>query len=193
MFQDFIANLDREIVKSGKWEAPEQAQPDVIPDGTKLPVMIEKIEWMQSYENEAQLNIMWRVVDGPHNNRVLFQKLLLQGETKFVTGEKAEKKRVKDGNAFAVICVLAKATHLLRGNDWPTDGDLAASLAERRFTITAKVWKMKGDDGQDRTGNWIAGVAEYAPAPVATGAPMGKKELAKAAAAAGNFDDEIPF
>jgi hypothetical protein len=202
MLKDFWNDVDAEAVSEGKYEAPTFDDAP-LPQG-KYAVMIERAGWQCMSATEMTLSLMWRVMEGPHANRVVFQKLLLDGAGRFDREDKVAAKRKKARTMFAIITRLARADQLLMGENWPTDEELANELTDKMATIGVSIWKMKDEEnGGVKTGNWVSGVEVYSPASttpktnngapktVLTGMPASKEEVSKRGAT--DLYDEIPF
>lgn len=213
----FFDDLDQDALSSGKYEVEEKKDFGPLPEGDYV-CAVDKVSWSAFNVSETTLNIMWRVQEGDFENRVIFQKLLLDGAGKFDQPEKVAAKRKKARNMFAMVCKLGNAEHIIDGirttGEFPQDYVLAEHLEGTVAVLNTRIWSMNGDDGKKREGNWVAGikantvvakpVAPVKPAapakpktrvdmspPVFTWAPATLDELQNMGSRI--TDDEIPF
>lgn len=157
-----------------------------IPKDTGLLAAIEEAKW-DDYEGDDYISLKWRVLKGEHQNRVLFQKLYVQGDSK---AKDSMAKADKAKRMLAAIDANAGGK-LLKLDRVPEDTDLMSALVGKMMAIKVQVWSFKDDaTGETKSGNWIsavapkgAGSAPVASAPVKSVAPVVND----------NFDEDIPF
>ena len=165
---------------TGNYEQESQ-ELEPIPKNTGLLAAIEEAGW-KDYENDSYINLKWRVLKGEYQNRVLFQKLYVQGDSK---AKDSMAKADKAKRMLAAIDANAGGK-LLKLNKIPEDTDLMAALVGKIMAIKVQVWSIKDQQtGETKTGNWISAVApksgQSAPEPV------------KAPKQSYDEDDSIPF
>jgi len=139
--------VDDKEVKSGDFTL--QGKVEVIPSNTNCIAMIEEAKW-DEYKDEEYISLKWKVLQpAEYKNRVIFQKIKVY--------ENDENKAKKAQNMLLAINYNAKGNlHELQGA--PTATELQKALCNKLMQINVQVWKMQGDDGSDREGNWIAAV-----------------------------------
>jgi hypothetical protein len=152
-----------------------------IPKDTGLLSAVEEAKW-DDYENDDYISLKWRVLKGEYQNRVIFQKLYVNGDSKakdsMAKADKAKRMLAAiDANAGGKLLKLTGA---------PEDTDLMSALVGKMMAIKVQVWAIKQDDGSTKKGNWISAVAPKGAgsAPVKAAAPA-KPDY--------DDDDEIPF
>jgi len=166
---------------------------DPIPDGSSVLAFIEKAGWAETRDNDRYLEITW-VIEKPEEflNRKIFQKLwILDDDPNVKDEDKMNKKRDKAKKMLAAIDANAGGK-LGRKPGIPSNDDLALALATRQMVIRVQVWTIKGADGTENSGNWIAAIS-----PKNKELRVGERSKAPAASApprtAAADDDEIPF
>lgn len=214
---NFFDDLDQDALSSGKYEVEEKKDFGPLPEGDYV-CAVDTVSWRAFNVSETTLNIMWRVQEGDFENRVIFQKLLLDGAGKFDQPEKVAAKRKKARNMFAMVCKLGNAEHIIDGiratGEFPQDYVLAEALEGTVAVLNTRIWSMDGDDGQKREGNWVSGIKSntvvakpvVAPNPVAPAKPKARVDMSQpvftgAPATLDELrtmgrsfkDDEIPF
>ncbi len=160
-----------------------------IPKNTGLLAAIEEAKW-DDYENDEYISLKWRVLKGEYQNRVLFQKLYVSGDSK---AKDSMAKADKAKRMLAAIDANAGGK-LLTMQGKPEDVDLMSSLVGKMMAIKVQVWSFKDEtSGETKTGNWISAVAPKggASAPVAKAEPV--KKASKPTVDDDNFDEDIPF
>lgn len=139
------------------YEAPTGGG-EPIPDNTNVVAFAEKAEWSNFYQSEDQhVNVQWRVTKPEaYKNRVIFQKLDVYGKD-----PRAKDPQKKSDNAKRMLAAIdANAggqLSTLQGP--PSSEDLTRALTNKFMTLKVMKWEMDGDDGQTRSGNWIAAVS----------------------------------
>jgi hypothetical protein len=164
---------------------------DPIPDGSSVLAYVEEAKWDENRDGARYLNIKWRV-EKPEEflNRVVFQKLwILDDDPNVTDAVKMDKKRDKAKLMLAAIDANAGGK-LSRKPGIPTNDDLALALNTKQMVIRLQVWSMKGADGSDNTGNWIAAIS-----PKDKELRVGDRPASSPAKATGvdALDDDIPF
>lgn len=170
----------------GEFDAGGGGKP--IPNDTGCIAAIEDPKW-DSYEGENYISIRWRVsAPAPYANRVVFQKIYVEGKSSAKNPEEYRDKAVKmliaiDANAGGGLYQLQRA---------PTNDDLMRHLAGKLMAIKVMLWEMNG-----KTGNWVGAVAPpKSSASKAAPNPMQQKAAPPPPpppAASGDYDDSIPF
>jgi hypothetical protein len=158
-----------------------------IPKDTGLLSAIEEAKW-DDYEGDSYISLKWRVLKGEYQNRVLFQKLYVQGDSK---AKDSMAKADKAKRMLAAIDANAGGK-LLKLNIVPEDTDLMSALVGKMMAIKVQVWSFKDEtSGETKSGNWISAVAPKGAgsAPVKS-APVKKEALTMND---DNFDSDIPF
>lgn len=162
---------------------------DPIPANTGCIAAIEEAKW-DEYEGDRFINLKWRVMKpSEYEKRVIFQKIKVFG-----TARDKDKKATSDKAKRMLAAIDANAGgKLLKLGAEPSDMDLMSALVGKMMAIKVMIWKMKGEDGEERVGNWISAVA-----PAKGGAaskPAPKSVESKPAVAGDDFDpdSDIPF
>ena len=148
-----------------------------IPAGTQLPVMIEEAAW-DEYEGNRHIKIKWRIIDGEHKKRVIFQKVHVFGNP---TAKDIKANSDKAKRMLAAIDANAGG-QLMQVEGEPADTDLAKCLSNKIMTVMVQVWEMG-----DKKGNWVSAVAPRNGAAPAAPAP------ADPAVPTDPLDADIPF
>lgn len=170
------------------YEAPSGGG-EPIPNNTNVIAFAEKAEWSKFYESEDEfINIQWRVTKPEaYKNRVIFQKLDVFGKDPRAKDPKKKADNAKrmlaaiDANAGGQLATVQGA---------PSSEDLTRCLTNKFMTIKVMLWEMDGDDGQKRSGNWVAAVSPKGDVQE----PVVQKAAPVTAAAHQQIDDdEIPF
>ena len=177
---DFWDDVEEDALEDGKVASQDNG---TLPENAIVDCAIEKIEYFDSDDN-VTVNVMWRVIGKDFTNRVVFQKLLIDGDDKF-NPEKSETKRKRARQMFALIVRLAgtsKIEQLLRSGTLPTDQQLTM-LVGTKARLMLGVWDFNG-----RTGNWVKSLERITNEPVVNEVPA-----KKSAPRASDLDDEIPF
>lgn len=145
-----------------------------IPAGTRLKAMIDDAKW-DEFQGDEFINLRWTVLapDSYHNRKVFQKVRVLDKETK-----KADKAK----RMLAAIDANCGG-QLAKKEDAPGDMDLASALMNKPMMIEVQVWNMTGNDGQERSGNWVSRVA---PA-------NGSEQKQSATKPSSGSDDDIPF
>lgn len=177
---DFWDDVEEDVLEEGKVVSQSNG---ALPENAVVDCAIEKIEYFDSDDN-VTVNAMWRVIGKDFTNRVVFQKLLVDGNDKF-NPEKSEGKRKRARQMFALIVRLAganKIEQLLRSGVLPTNQQLTM-LVGTKARLLLGVWDARG-----KTGNWVKGLEKITDEPV-----VNEVQTKKAAPKAADLDDEIPF
>lgn len=138
-----------------------------IPDDTQCIAAIEEAKW-DEYETDRYISLKWRVMQPKeYDRRVIFHKVKVFGTSRDkdpqATADKAKRMLAAiDANAGG---------QLMKIQGEPSTMDLMSALVGKMMAIKVKVWQMTGDDGQERSGNWICAVAPGKAAPTAKPAP----------------------
>lgn len=123
---------------------------DPIPAKTQVKAMIDEIKW-DSYEGDRYINASWTVLaPEQYKNRKIFQKIRVE--------DGDSKKQDKAKRMLAAVAVNAGGG-LLKVKGIPQDTDLQKHLTMKPMVIMLQVWKIKGDDGEEKSGNWISAVS----------------------------------
>jgi len=145
--------------------------------GTQLKAMIDDAKW-DNFQDDDFISLRWTVLaPDDYKNRKVFQKVRVLDDD----AKKADKaKRM-------LAAVDANCGGKLAQNDRiPSDAELQQALLNRPMVIEVQVWEFTGDDGQNRSGNWVNKVA-----------PSGKTEPAPAqpqqASSTEGSNDDIPL
>lgn len=179
---DFWNDIDEDALETGKTEVKDDG--GVLPDGAKVPCTVERAGYYDG--DNVTANIMWRVTDGDFANRVVFHKMLIDGDDAY-NPEKSDAKRKRGRQQFATMLKLAGATDLLEGlkaGEIPSEMDLQADVIGGEALLTVGLWEIGG-----KKGNWVKAIE-----PVGGVAPAAKPFVSKPAKKAPvDLDDEIPF
>lgn len=120
-----------------------------IPNNTQVTAIIESSEW-DEYEGDRYIKNKWSIVDGEYQGRVIFQKVKVC--------ESDPKKKDKALRMLAAIDNNCGGKLQQLGVE-PDDMQLGINLTNTPMTLLLRVWKIKGDDGEEKAGNWIGAVA----------------------------------
>lgn len=155
----------------GNYEA-KGADLDPIPKDTGLLAAIEEAKW-NDYENDSYISLKWRVLKGEYQNRVIFQKLYVQGDTK---AKDSIAKADKAKRMLAAIDANAGGK-LLKLTGVPEDSDLMSALVGKMMAIKVQVWAIEDKKtGETKKGNWISAVAPKGNAKVPEPKPVPAKQ-----------------
>ena len=139
--------IDDKEVKSGDFTIGGQIE--VIPNNTTVLAFVEEVKW-DSYEGEEFINLKWKDLSpAEYKNRIVFQKLKVMQENKDKAKKAQQMLLAIDFNAKGKLSTLKSV---------PTNEELQKNICMKPMLITLQVWKMQGDDGQPREGNWISTV-----------------------------------
>ncbi len=162
-----------------------------IPNNTTCQAYIEEAKWTKGYQTEAEyINIRWRVVaPKAYNNRVIFQKLWVNGDNP--DERKTPEQRIKQGdNAKRMLAAIDANTGggLLKAGVMPDDQALQVNLLQKPMNIKVMKWEIKDQaTGETKYGNWISAVSPRS----AVAEPVKAAPVAQTTAEA--IGDEIPF
>jgi hypothetical protein len=180
-------NLAQQPVQR-EYEAPS-TDLEPIPDGSTVLAYIKEAKWDEDKNQNRFIKIRWDVLEPASvAKRVVFQKLWVKDpDPNAKDGATAAKKR--DNALKMLLTIDANCSGRLAANGGePDDDQLALALTSQQMLILCKVWSMKGSDGKEMEGNWIAGVF-----------PRNSRELkvpetaGKPAGGIDDIDDDIPF
>ena len=130
-----------------------------IPEGSTVIAAVENVQWQHDRDNNEFLEVKWRVAKPEaFANRIVYQKLwVTDSDPRAANEEKADVKR-KNGKRLLSRIDAEAGGKLARKSGKPTDDELAIALQNKTMAIKVMVWAMRGSDGTDMTGNWIAAV-----------------------------------
>lgn len=166
---------------------------EAFPNGTVLKAYIDEASVKTFTDGTRVVQLRWTVLE-PDNakNRKVFHPIKCFD----LIAEKKDPEAYLKGqrNQLGTIAAMAGCFDRLKAAGEPNDMVLQGLLSKPMF-ITLGVWKGKDrKTGEDKSGNWVRGVAlagtPHVPNVVASG---GQRPSASAPVAAATFDDEIPF
>ena len=169
-----------------------------IPEGSTVIAAVEAAAWKDDNDNNEFLEIKWRVAKPEaFANRVIYQKLWVTDADPRAKDEAAAKKKTDNARRLLSRIDAEAGGKLARKSGKPTDDELAVALQNKLMAIKVMVWAMKGNDGSDMSGNWIAAVmSKTKPVEITNAAPP-KAQAAKVQTSQGfvDFDDDgdVPF
>ena len=165
----------------------------LIPDNTNCLAYIDEAK-IDSKDGAEYVSLRWRVAKPETlKNRVVFQKLWIYGNNPNQSdAAKAQKQGDKAKRMLAAIDANAGG-ELLVVDAPPTDERLQSALVNKFMVVKVKTWEMKGDQGDTMQGNWIAAVMPKTHEISESVKAQEQKPKAVPAAAATEYDDEIPF
>lgn len=169
-----------------------------IPDGSTVIATVEAAQWKDDNDRNEFLEIKWRVTKPEaFFNRVVFQKLWVTDADPRAKDEAAAKKKTDNARRLLSRIDAEAGGKLARKSGKPTDDELAIALQNKAMAIKVMVWAMKGNDGSDMSGNWIAAVmSKSKPVEITNAGPV-KAQAAKVQASQEfvDFDDDsdVPF
>src|SRR5699024_2762059 len=121
-----------------------------IPANTGCIAAIHQASWAE-YHGDRYINIRWQVLQPEqYKNRVIFQKVRVLDDDAAKADRAKRMLAAIDANAGGKLVQLDRA---------PEDSDLALALTGKIMAIKLQVWELTGDDGQERSGNWVSAVA----------------------------------
>lgn len=148
---NFWETSDNEEIESNKEFDAGGGDFDPIPAKTNVLAVVDKSEWQQNDFNGDYINIQWSVLaPEEYKNRKVFQNIKVMDDD--------DKKADKAKAMLAAIDANAGGKLLASGKR-PDDNMLTKALTGKQMMLMLQVWKMDGDDGQERTGNWVSAVA----------------------------------
>ena len=156
-----------------------------IPANTGCVAAIKQAGWAE-YHGDRYINIQWQILaPEQYKNRVVFQKVRVLDDDAAKADRAKRMLAAIDANAGGKLLQLDRA---------PDDSDLALALTGRIMAIKLQVWEMVGDDGQERSGNWVSAVAPAGKQKQAAQPAPAVPQPAPVMAAGGMaMDDDIPF
>lgn len=163
-----------------------------IPNGTQCIALIDEAQWHLDQTGIECLKLRWGVLEpDAFKNRKLFQTLWVSD-----LDPRAKKPAQKRDTALRMLAAIDRncGGRLAGLAGRPSDEQLTAALCNRPMTVRVLVWKVKGDRGDDLTGNWISavGAARELPRVASGGVPQPTQSRGPAADLV-DYDDEIPF
>ena len=169
-----------------------------IPEGSTVIAAVEAAAWKDDKDGNEFLEIKWRVAKPEaFANRVIYQKLWVTDADPRAKDEAAAKKKQDNARRLLSRLDAEAGGKLARKSGKPTDDELAVALQNKLMAIKVMVWAMKGNDGSDMSGNWIAAVmSKTKPVEITSAAPP-KAQAAKVQTSQGfvgdDFGDDVPF
>jgi hypothetical protein len=168
-----------------------------IPNNSSVLAVVDQAKWAEK-DGANYIELRWSVM-APEavKNRKVFHKLWVTDlDPNANTEEKGKAKRNKALTMLA--CIDANAGgNLTRTGDNPTDETMTMHLTNVPMVIKLMVWSMKGSDGTDMAGNWVAAVGPSDTPLVISSEPLPKTSAAPSTPYQGGNsdigDDEIPF
>ena len=161
-----------------------------IPDNTNVLACPDEVKWDKFNENEF-VSIRWSVLKPEaYANRKIFQKLWVADDDP--QAKDPSKKRDKAKRMFAAIDANAGGK-LAKSGKRPTNDSMTTALVNKPMVIKLMVWEFTDDDGQERSGNWVAAVSPKSHEISKGDEPAPKKKEPAGKPVDGNLDDEIPF
>jgi len=154
---------------------------EVIPNNTDVLACPDEAKW-DAFNGDDFISVRWTILKPEeYANRKVFQKLWVTDDDP--KAKDPAKKRDKAKRMLAAIDANAGGK-LGKKDVLPTDESLTAALVNKPMIIKLMVWKMKGDDGEEKSGNWVSAVSPKKGGKVSKPKPEPKKQ---------ELDDEIPF
>ena len=168
-----------------------------IPEGSTVIAAVEAAAWKDDKDGNEFLEIKWRVAKPEaFANRVIYQKLWVTDADPRAKDEAAAKKKTDNARRLLSRIDAEAGGKLARKSGKPTDDELAVALQNKLMAIKVMVWAMKGNDGSDMSGNWIAAVmSKTKPVEITSAAPP-KARAVKVQTSQGfvdELDDDVPF
>ena len=168
-----------------------------IPEGSTVIAAVENVQWQHDRDNNEFLEVKWRVAKPEaFANRIVYQKLWVTDSDPRAKDDAAAKKKQDNARRLLSRIDAEAGGKLARKSGKPTDDELAIALQNKTMAIKVMVWAMKGSDGTDMTGNWIAAVmSKTKPVEITNAGPV-KAQAAKVQTSQGFVDDDfgdVPF
>ena len=168
-----------------------------IPEGSTVIAAVEAAAWKDDKDGNEFLEVKWRVAKPEaFANRVIYQKLWVTDADPRAKDEAAAKKKQDNARRLLSRIDAEAGGKLARKSGKPTDDELAVALQNKLMAIKVMVWAMKGNDGSDMSGNWIAAVmSKTKPVEITSAAPP-KAQAVKVQTSQGfvdDLDDDVPF
>lgn len=121
-----------------------------IPAKTQVKAAPDEVK-MDSYEGDEYISIRWTVLaPEQYKNRKIFQKVRVFDDD--------SKKQDKAKKMLAAIAANAGGG-LLKEDDPCNDMALQKHLLNKPMALLLQVWKIKTDDGDEKSGNWVSAVS----------------------------------
>lgn len=157
-----------------------------IPNDTGCIAAIEEAKW-DEFNDDRFISLKWRIMKpSEFDKRVVYQKVKVYGLAK-----DKDPRAVADKAKRMLAAIDTNAGgKLMKVKGEPTDTDLMSALVGKVMAIKVMVWESTGDDGVERSGNWVSAVAPAKGAKQVEKKPEAKQE---AKATDDDFDDDIPF
>lgn len=175
-----------------------------IPNDTGTISAIEEAKWDGPNEDELSghapdewVELKWRVLKPEaYANRVVFQKVKVFG-----TSRCKDRTATADKHKRMLMAIDANAGgHLRKVSGKPTDEDLMRCLVGKTMATKVMLWKMTGNDGKERQGNWVSAVAPAKgggsaakPSPRPASPPPQQAAPASPPVTDDGYNDDIPF
>lgn len=171
-----LNDSNEKIDNTGNFESGGDMDP--IPAKTQVKAAIDEAKW-DDYESEDYISLRWTVLaPEQYKNRKIFQKVKVN--------EPDTKKQDKAKKMLGAIAINAGGG-LLKLKSAPSDQDLQKHLLNKPMVLLLQVWKLKDDNGEEKSGNWVSAVSPLAgkakAEPVVE--PQQEPEV--------NYDDEVGF
>lgn len=147
---------------------------DPMPKNSVVNAAVESVRWQAPSDQEIdegddndQINVMWRVVGGQFDNRVVFQKLRVLSAD--------GKKRDNALDFYAAQDTILNEGFLLEMGEEPTDEELEKAWTGKQAQLTLDVWfKGKGKD-KEPGGNYVKAVSPVGQVPAGDAAEGGRR------------------
>ena len=171
-----------------------------IPEGSTVIAAVENVQWQHDRDNNEFLEVKWRVAKPEaFANRIVYQKLWVTDSDPRAKDDAAAKKKQDNARRLLSRIDAEAGGKLARKSGKPTDDELAIALQNKTMAIKVMVWAMKGSDGTDMTGNWIAAVmSKTKPVEITNVGPVKAQDAPKkvdfgSATFDDDLDDDVPF
>lgn len=148
-----------------------------IPNKTQVKAAIDEAK-MDSYEGDEYISLRWTILaPEQYKNRKIFQKIrVFDGDSK---------KQDKAKKMLAAIATNAGGG-LLKEDNPCNDVALQKHMLMKPMVLLLNVWKIKQDDGSEKSGNWVGAVS-----PLKGGVKA--QEPQPAPQMSTDFDDDVGF
>ena len=151
-----------------------------IPSNTSVLAAPDEAKW-DEYGGDRYISLRWAIMaPAEYKNRKLFQKIRVE--------DADPKKQEKAKRMLAAIDANAGGKLMAAGEE-PTDKSLTVALCNKPMVLKLQVWSLVGDDGQEKTGNWISAVSPRQGSP----AKPAKEPEPEPEPLPTDFDDDVGF
>lgn len=151
-----------------------------IPKNTSVLAAPDEAKW-DEYDGDRYISLRWAIMaPAEYKNRKLFQKIRVE--------DADPKKQEKAKRMLAAIDANAGGKLMAAGEE-PTDKSLTVALCNKPMVLKLQVWSLVGDDGQEKTGNWISAVSPRQGSP----AKPAKEPEPEPEPLPTDFDDDVGF